>query len=81
MEAFCVILILLPSIQGDRGSPLMCKRGGRQFLHGLLSWGELYCRQQQNPTFTDIAQYVDWITEMAESRYYNDRAVYQYFAI
>ena len=38
IEIFTVILILL-SLQGDGGGPLVCEDGGYHELSGIVSWG------------------------------------------
>ncbi|XP_052086018.1 plasma kallikrein-like [Mytilus californianus] len=54
---------------GDSGSPMSCKRNGRYYLTGIVSWGTEGCDKQGYPSvFTRVTSYVDWIKQQTGAR-------------
>ncbi|KAM8884847.1 ovochymase-1 [Synchiropus picturatus] len=51
---------------GDSAAPLLCRKRGRYFLFGLLTWGSWRCDADKPAVFSSIPDYHPWIDEVTE---------------
>ena len=51
------------SCQGDSGGPVICIENGEPIQYGIVSWG-IGCAGVKYPgIYTQLSEYIDWITE------------------
>lgn len=68
------------SCRGDSGGPLSCKKGGRNYLVGVSSYGSNLCTFDVPSVFGRVSEYVDWIRNIQNGNYeerfseYNDNS-------
>ena len=58
-------------MQGDSGSPLMCKQEGKWVTAGQTSFGYGYCMDDGiriNSVYTKVSYFVNWIRIQCENR-------------
>ena len=54
---------LIDSCEYDSGGPLLCKKCGRFYLVGLVSWGEQCARPHKYGVYANLKELTNWIKE------------------
>ena len=55
-------------VQGDSGSPLMCRRDNQYVACGLVAGGNRACKIEHSSYFTRLSQFREWIVKKIEGK-------------